>query len=303
MVLIEFRVPLPLTASEFHRGQLYMVAEQSLEATDGAEGVEWVKNERFDNRDGHMPPCPITGVAVPKAEGQYTLKRYFLKSKVPGIVAALVPTDALYLIEVAFNCYPKCLTVLINGYLSREKFKIEVETMHVDGNIDEPNAVGLTPAELAIRKVEYIDILDGHADPKAKEYDARFDCSKVKSEKTGRGPLTKGWERRTSELGLPLMCCYKVIRADFKYFGMQSKIENTIINSQRDLFGRTLAAAFGTIDKWSDKSMDEIREMEREVARRAETKLKGTAGAAPLPALPPGAMGGAAAAGAGGGSA
>jgi hypothetical protein len=35
MVLLEFRVPLPLTVEEFHRGQLYMTAQASAEQSTG----------------------------------------------------------------------------------------------------------------------------------------------------------------------------------------------------------------------------------------------------------------------------
>lgn len=280
MVLIEFRIPLPLSCEEFHRGQLYMVAQQSLAVTedDSAkdEGVQWLKNEPYDNTDGSLGVSTITGTKVPQNKGQYTLKRYLLKSKVPSIVAALAPSNALFLIEEAWNAYPHCKTVLVNGYFNKDKFKIEVETMHVDTDLDRENAVNLSAADLAQRKVEYLDIMDGHKDPaKQKEYDARYDCSKYVSKKTGRGPLSKGWERRAADLNMPVMCCYKVVRADFKYFGMQGKIESTIINAQRDLFARTLAVAFCTLDDWNDKTMAEIRDMEREVARRAESRLKG----------------------------
>jgi hypothetical protein len=37
MVLHEFRIPLPMTVEEFHRGQLYMTAQASLEASEGEE--------------------------------------------------------------------------------------------------------------------------------------------------------------------------------------------------------------------------------------------------------------------------
>ena len=98
MVLIEFRIPLPLSVSEFHRGQLAMVAQKALmllEAGEAAaaaggkagagEAVEWIRNEPYDNRDGHWGVSPITGVAVPRNAGQYTLKRFHVKSKLPAV--------------------------------------------------------------------------------------------------------------------------------------------------------------------------------------------------------------------------
>lgn len=85
------------------------------------QGVEWIKNEPFDNTDGHLGVSDITGVEVPKTKGQYTLKNYHIKSKIPGMVAAMLPESAMLLVEESWNSYPHCLTVLNNGYLDKEK--------------------------------------------------------------------------------------------------------------------------------------------------------------------------------------
>ena len=57
------------------------------------------------------------------------------------------------------------------------------------------------------------------------------------SEKTGRGPLTTDWiEEYWSEVqksggsqptksGKSIMCAYKLCKVEFRYWGMQSKIE------------------------------------------------------------------------------
>ena len=97
MVLIEFRIPLPLSVAEFHVGQLAMVAQKArmlLEAGEAAaaagsstgagEAVELLRNEPYDNTDGHWGVSPITGVTVPRNAGQYTLKRFHVKSKLPA---------------------------------------------------------------------------------------------------------------------------------------------------------------------------------------------------------------------------
>ncbi len=69
MVVLEFRVPLPLTVEEYGRGQLFMTATASLEATAGKEGIVWLKNEPYDNTDGHLGTSQITGTVVPKNKG------------------------------------------------------------------------------------------------------------------------------------------------------------------------------------------------------------------------------------------
>ena len=121
---VEYRIPLPMTIEEFHRAQLYMVAEKSLKATNTSGGVEWIANAPFDNTDGHWGMSPITGIEVPRTQGQYTLKRYHLKSKFPAAVAAMMPSSAMYLVEEAWNAYPHTRTVLVSTYFDHAKFHV-----------------------------------------------------------------------------------------------------------------------------------------------------------------------------------
>ena len=60
------------------------------------------------------------------------------------------------------------------------------------------------------------------------------DPSLFRSEKTGRGPLAESW--RTDYVNAiaagatdkAIMCAYKLCKVEFKYWGMQSKIERFI---------------------------------------------------------------------------
>lgn len=273
MVVHEFRIPLPLTVEEFSRGQLYMTAQTSLENSKGDEGIEWIKNEPYDNTDGSWGVSELTGTVVPRTKGIYTLKRYHFKSKVPTILAKLAPNDSLFLIEEAWNAYPHCKTTLVNGYLSKDTMRIEVETLHVDNVLDLDEALEMTPQEKKARKVEYIDIAKVYADKNAKDYDANKDLTLFHSEKTGRGPLQPDWQTSGKT---PLMCAYKLVRADFKIFGLQSTGENLVINNQRTIFGQTLCHAVATIDKWVDMTPEDIRRIEDEVAAQANAQLAKT---------------------------
>jgi hypothetical protein len=120
-----------------------MVVRASAENTKGGEGVVWLKNEPFDNLDGHMGVSEISNTAVPRARGQYTLKEYHLESRVPGLVRTLVPASSLILVEEAWNAYPHCKTVLVNAYLDKAKFKIDIESMHLPDNGSTDNVLGL----------------------------------------------------------------------------------------------------------------------------------------------------------------
>ena len=82
--------------------------------------------------------------------------------------------------------------------------------------------------------LDYIDIVKDQIT--GGDYAEEEDPTKFVSEKTGRGPLTENWrqEHATAMRADPtqsnkvIMCAYKVCRVEFKYWGMQSKIERFI---------------------------------------------------------------------------
>ena len=135
-MLVEFVIPLPFTLEEYNRGQLHMTAQMSENSTSATGdfarctwsvgnawlyrrpptadgGVEIVVNEPFDNTDGHWGVSPITGIAVPRTRGQYTLKRYHIKSKFPSIVVAMLPENAMFLIEESWSASVRGSKVLL----------------------------------------------------------------------------------------------------------------------------------------------------------------------------------------------
>ena len=162
VVLNEFRIPVPLSVAEFGRGSLFVIAQISAVETSGDEGIEWLANEPYDNLTGTAAPSRFSGTAVPVNKGQYTLKRYLFRSRLPSIVAHLVPSNALFLVEEAWNAYPRCKTVLTSGYLDAAKFNITIDTNHLDGLPTLENALSLSASDLALRKVEYVDIRSAH---------------------------------------------------------------------------------------------------------------------------------------------
>jgi len=290
--VVEFRIPLPLRVDEFHRGQLYMTAKAELEAASGKEGVVVLKNEPYDNTDGHLGVCAITGTAVPRDKGQYTLKHYVFASKVPGVLKALAPASALYLIEVAWNAYPHCKTVLVSGYLSKETLKIDVETLHVADDAHLDNALGLSPEELKQRAVEYVDIRAAAQRDKP-DYTPESDASLYRSAKTGRGPLAGGWyieagraatsaaaaaagaaSSSSSETERPaFMCAYKVVRVSCTVFGLGGTVEGAVLGQQRGLFASTHNKAFVTLDDWIEATMEDVRRLEDEAAAKTKALM------------------------------
>lgn len=63
------------------------------------------------------------------------------------------------------------------------------------------------------------------------EYIKEEDPKLYISTKTNRGPLTEDWVAEYWNNGKPkrqIMCAYKLCRVEFKYWGMQNKIEKFI---------------------------------------------------------------------------
>ncbi|KAF1741793.1 hypothetical protein MXB_3309 [Myxobolus squamalis] len=116
VMLVEFRIPLPMEVSEYYVAQLYAVAEQSKKNTGGGEGIKVLKNEPFDDENG---------------KGQYTCKIFSFESRSPGWARPLLPTGCLKFREDARNCYPNCRTEYKNEYLA-EKMKYKVDFLPLD---------------------------------------------------------------------------------------------------------------------------------------------------------------------------
>lgn len=266
MVLIhEFRVPLHMSVEEFQIAQLFMVVKASEQLTGDGEGVEILVNEPYDNTDGQLGVSSISGWTIPRNKGQYTKKHYYCKSKIPSFVSAFCPDDSMVLIEEAWNAYPHCVTVIVNGYLAKNKFYISIESMHKADRGESENVLQLTKKELSQRKIEILDIAEKMAKQTLKE---EGDPATYKSVKTSRGPLTKGWIKKVD----PIMTCYKVVRINFDYWGVQSKAEKLIREHQRQLFHDTLRQAQCQTDKWYGLTMDDIRRLEAEVVAKLEAK-------------------------------
>jgi len=241
MIIREYRVINNCTRDEYQVAQLYAVAEASKEETGGGEGVEVIKNEPYENAEG---------------KGQYTYKIYHLSSKVPTIIRALAPSGALELYEEAWNAYPHCKTVLTNGYM-KDNFKLITETMHVDNSRGElDNALNISQDSLEKREVVIIDVANDPVDKK--DYKEDQDPTLYHSEKTGRGPLKDDWIKTVT----PIMTCYKLVTVEFKWFGIQNKIESFIQNEMKSLFTKFHRQVFCWTDKWYGMTMDDIRALE-----------------------------------------
>ncbi|KAI8872741.1 phosphatidylinositol transfer protein [Ramicandelaber brevisporus] len=253
MVLVkEYRVVMNCTLEDYNIGQLYAVAQASKAETGGGEGVEIEKNEPYTDKNG--------------VTGQYTCKIYHLESKVPAILRAILPASAMILKEEAWNAYPHCLTILTSKYMG-DKFKLITESQYVAndrGNLE--NALNLDKDTLKKRVIDKMDIANENVD--AKDYKAAEDPKLFQSKKDSqRGPLnTQDWQKSCT----PVMCCYKLVTAEFIWWGLQGKVEKFIQSTLRRLLLKFNRQLFCSTDEWLGLTIQDIRKIEETTANELD---------------------------------
>lgn len=60
----------------------------------------------------------------------------------------------------------------------------------------------------------------------------------------------------------PVMTCYKLVTCEFKWFGLQNRVEEFIQSSERRLFTTFHRKVFCSIDRWYGLTMADIRALE-----------------------------------------
>ncbi|XP_078083236.1 membrane-associated phosphatidylinositol transfer protein 2 isoform X2 [Mustelus asterias] len=250
MLIKEYHIPLPMSVEEYRIAQLYMIQKKSIEETSGeGSGVEILENRPYD--DG------------PGGSGQYTRKVYHIGMHIPSWFRSILPKAALRVEEESWNAYPYTRTRYTCPFV--EKFSIDIETYYKSDSGDQANVFNLSTAEKRQRTIDPIDIVKDPIPPN--EYKTEEDPKLYKSFKTGRGPLSDDWiqECRKKPGKMPIMCAYKLCKVEFRYWGMQSKIERFIHDvGLRKVMLRAHRQAWCWQDEWYGLTMEDIRRLERE---------------------------------------
>jgi len=222
-------------------------SQVSTKSNSTSAGIKFVKNEPYTENEYGLP------------HGQYTEKIYYLRSYVPRFVAALIPSSASYVVEYSWNGYPRCKTIYHVPYFG-DKFYLCVDSVYCDDEEARENAMDLTGDELEMREVVQIDICSEEFVALQKDEDP----TKFKSEKYARGPFSIGWFKSKPK---PMMYAYKVVRFEFKRFGIQQKVEKWCQQfAFRNSFVRFSRRIVCWMDEWLSLSITDIRNLEKEAA-------------------------------------
>ncbi|XP_072443748.1 membrane-associated phosphatidylinositol transfer protein 2 isoform X2 [Chiloscyllium punctatum] len=259
MLIKEYHIPLPMSVEEYRIAQLYMIQKKSREETSGeGSGVEILENRPYN--DG------------PGGSGQYTRKVYHIGMHIPSWFRSILPKAALRVEEESWNAYPYTRTRYTCPFV--EKFSIDIETYYKPDSGDQANVFNLSTAEKRLRMIDLIDIVKDPIPPH--EYKTEEDPKLYKSFKTGRGPLSDNWihECKNKPGKMPIMCAYKLCKVEFRYWGMQSKIERFIHDvGLRKVMLRAHRQAWCWQDEWYGLTMEDIRRLERETQLMLAQKM------------------------------
>ncbi|XDV54775.1 hypothetical protein PO909_022989 [Leuciscus waleckii] len=132
----------------------------------------------------------------------------------------------------------------------------------------------MSSAERRQRDIDPIDIVKDFIAPH--EYLVEEDPKLYKSNKTQRGPLSDDWitEINNNPGKMPVMCAYKLCKVEFRYWGMQSKIERFIHDvGLRKVMVRAHRQAWCWQDEWYGLTMEDIRQLELETQLALQQKM------------------------------
>ncbi|XP_027129501.1 membrane-associated phosphatidylinositol transfer protein 2 isoform X5 [Larimichthys crocea] len=259
MLIKEYRIPMPMSVEEYRIAQLYMIQKKSREESCGeGSGVEILENKPYT--DG------------PGGTGQYTHKVYHIGMHIPSWFRSILPKAALRVEEESWNAYPYTRTRYTCPFV--EKFSIDIETYYKPDTGNQADVFNMSAAEKRQRTIDPIDIV---TDPiPTHEYKAEEDTRLYKSVKTQRGPLRDDWieEYNNNPGKTPIMCAYKLCKVEFRYWGMQSKIERFIHDvGLRKVMVRAHRQAWCWQDEWYGLTMEDIRQLELETQLALATKM------------------------------
>ncbi|XP_039361313.1 membrane-associated phosphatidylinositol transfer protein 2 isoform X7 [Mauremys reevesii] len=259
MLIKEYRIPIPMSVEEYRIAQLYMIQKKSREETCGeGSGVEILENRPYTDGPGGI--------------GQYTHKVYHIGMHIPSWFRSILPKAALRVEEESWNAYPYTRTRYTCPFV--EKFSIDIETYYKADPGDHVNVFNLSPAEKRQTILDPIDIVKDPIPPH--EYKSEEDPKLYKSVKTKRGPLSEDWiEGYKNNPGkYPIMCAYKLCKVEFRYWGMQSKIERFIHDvGLRKVMVRAHRQAWCWQDEWYGLTIEDIRQLEKEAQLMLAQKM------------------------------
>ena len=235
-----------------------MTAKRSEEETKQVkgEGIETIQFEPFENE---------------KESGMYSYKIMHFKSRIPAFMRWALPDKYCHCHEKSWNAYPHYYTKYAVPGMG-DDFVMIVDSYHIPYKNGEPipdNLLNLTEEELNMRKIVYLDILNGKPAPTADRDLTNWTCpelginEKLPSSSENDETAPPEWTQKyTGEM----MVSVKVVRFMFHWRGLQTIVENFATNIfYHNLFIDNHRAMFSWADQWAKMTLDDVVEFEKKI--------------------------------------
>ena len=228
--------------------------------------MEIVKDEPFDldnlpqNKTYLLPQTDLCANGQKYTTGQYTFKIYHLTHKFPAFVRMVAAMGSLNVYEESWNAYPYCRTIITSEYMNKN-FYIIIESFSFadSGNVE--NIHGLAGRDLRQRNVVKIDIANDKVSQA--DYKPDSDPCKVAAPRAGRPqPLPRDRTGEWMNHVTPVMCCYKLVKVWFRWWGVQTKMETWILTQEQRLFTTYHRQLVCWQDRYTGLTMADVREVE-----------------------------------------
>lgn len=252
MRIIEFRIFVPLQLPQCRTAAKYSVNKRTREETGGGDGFEIVDSGYFDE-DG--------------IRGRYVHRVLHFKNRVPGAIRWLIPDKYAHVHENNRNAFPHYTATFRDPPLG-DKMILDTETRHFEytkGMQIPENCMNFTPDELRIRKIRYLDVLNGPKSEKEK-YDIHgFSCPEAGIQELV-GPTGKSNDKEIPEwvehYNGPITLIIKTVKFHLQFVG-QNKIEKYVTkNVWYHVYLDTHRAMLKDAPDWVNFTEEDIARME-----------------------------------------
>lgn len=262
MLLIEYRIKLPILYDQYQIAHLYTTMDMSKQYTKPGEGVEVLENTPSDPAYlPHQKPGPREAVA----KVQRTSKRYYI----PDSITSPVGLGQIILRDSSFNGFPNFRTTVIvesaGGSTVNGEFTIDTVCRKGDDNSNEDNVFGLPQGILNKRDVVDIDIV---ADP--------LPADLTVDDEDPKKVLRLGDNWQDSLVPELSMVVYKLVFVKSRDRDPVKKeaINTLVVDNLRKMFTMFHRKLVCCHDRWKDLNMEDIRIMEDETKDELDVKRK-----------------------------
>lgn len=278
MKIVEWRIILPVSPEQFERAETYMVGKRGIEEAGNGEGIEFVTREPYEE-DG--------------TQGEYTHSVYHYGSRIPGIIRWAVPKSFSDFHEHSWCNFPHSrFKYVVPALEKRVQISMDCYVLSYEREKGFPdNPCHLTPEELAMREIRYMDVVSQPPIPERADWKlGGFKCDEAGisliPESTRPYDFSKPPEWTENYNG-PMVLNAKAIKAHVGIFGVQTKIQNLLAcTSVPGILLESARALVGWAPEWANMSKEQIQQYIMDARQKVNEDLKANAGKAPPPQEP-----------------